>query len=109
MDATAIFPQGFHPIESFSLADDTRQAAPCLPRSTVPVRYYYVDFGLSTMFAPDDADRLVTGTHGLDQDVPELSDDVTYDPFRVDVFILGNLIRTSFVEASPVVSLLCRC
>ncbi len=100
MDATAIFPQGFHPVADMCLPNDTRKAAPCLPRSTVPVKYYYADFGISTMFAPGDTDRLVTGTHGLDRDVPELSDDVPYDPFKVDVFILGNLIRTMFVEAS---------
>ncbi|KAI0722006.1 hypothetical protein C8T65DRAFT_629974 [Cerioporus squamosus] len=98
MDATAIFPQGFHPVADMCLPDDTRKAAPCLPRSAVPVKYYYADFGISTMFAPGDTDRLVSGTHGLDRDVPELSDDVPYDPFKVDVFILGNMIRTSFVE-----------
>ena len=98
MDASAIFPQGFHPVATYSLPFNTRKTAPELPRSTVPVRYYYADFGISTMFAASDTNRLVTGTHGLDRDVPELSNDVPYDPFKVDMFILGNLIRTSFIE-----------
>ena len=98
MDASAIFPKGYHPVATYSLPNDTRKGAPELPRSTVPVRYYYADFGLSTMFAPTESNWVVTGTHGLDTDVPELSDEVPYDPFKVDVFILGNLIRTSFLE-----------
>ncbi|RPD62072.1 hypothetical protein L226DRAFT_508984 [Lentinus tigrinus ALCF2SS1-7] len=106
MDATAMFPQGFHPVADLCLPDDTSKAAPCLPRSTVPVKYYYADFGISTMFAPGDTHRLVTGTHGLDRDVPELSDDLPYNPFKVDVFILGNLIRTFLVEKYTNVNML---
>ncbi|RDX53006.1 hypothetical protein OH76DRAFT_62200 [Lentinus brumalis] len=98
MDASAIFPEGFHPVAHYCLSDNAEKGAPYLPRSTVPVKYYYADFGISTIFALGDTNSLVTGSHGLDRDVPELSDDVPYDPFKVDVFILGNLIRTSFVE-----------
>lgn len=36
----------------------------------------------------------MTGIFGLDQDVPELSREIPYDPFKVDVFIIGNMFRT---------------
>ncbi|KAI0751223.1 kinase-like domain-containing protein [Daedaleopsis nitida] len=98
MDATAIYPRGFHPVASLSLPDDIRSAAPILPRSTVDITYYFVDFGISTPFAAEDTNKLVTGTHGLDRDVPELSNDVPYDPFKVDIFVLGNLFRQHLLE-----------
>ncbi len=98
MDATAMFPRGFHPVTDICLPDDITRFAPTLPRSKVPVTYYFVDFGLSSLFAADQASRLVTGSFGLDEEVPELSDEVPYDPFKVDIFILGNLFRQQFVE-----------
>ncbi|KAI0767251.1 kinase-like domain-containing protein [Fomes fomentarius] len=98
MDATAIFPRGFHPVTDICLPDDITRFAPTLPRSKVPVTYYFVDFGISSLFAGDQASRLVTGSFGLDEEVPELSDEVPYDPFKVDIFILGNLFCQTFVE-----------
>ncbi|KAI8984969.1 kinase-like domain-containing protein [Trametes punicea] len=92
MDATALYPRGFHPMSQNCLPDAVMKPSPVLSRKDIPVKYYYVDFGISTRFMPDDPNRLVLGTLGLDRDVPELSDVVPYDPFKVDVFILGNLI-----------------
>jgi len=39
------------------------------------------------------SDRLVTGTSGQDQSAPELSSDVPYDPFKVDVYTLGKVFQ----------------
>ncbi|KAI8984970.1 hypothetical protein BD414DRAFT_578722 [Trametes punicea] len=74
-----------------SLPDDISVPTPVLSRKDIPLKYYYVDFGISTRFMPDEASKLVLGTEGLDRHVPELSNEVPYDPFKVDVFILGNL------------------
>ncbi|KAI0723537.1 hypothetical protein C8Q76DRAFT_794463 [Earliella scabrosa] len=98
MDATALYPQGFHPISPLFLPNDLSSLAPVLPRASVAVTYYYVDFGISTTFASGEPNRLVTGWAGLDRDVPELSEEVPYDPFKVDVFILGNLFRQMFLQ-----------
>ncbi|KAI0350534.1 kinase-like protein [Trametes cingulata] len=92
MDASRLYPRGFHPIADTRLPDVSARA-PVLSRSTVPVKYYFIDFGISTRFASDDEPRLVTGKLGLDREPPELSDDVPYDPFKLDVFLIGNLIR----------------
>lgn len=98
MDASAMYPQGFHPIAPSLLPNDVSRLAPVMPRASVPVTYYYVDFGISTLFTPEETNRMVTGLAGLDRDVPELSKDVPYDPFKVDIFILGNLFKQSFLD-----------
>ncbi|KAI0773747.1 kinase-like domain-containing protein [Fomes fomentarius] len=98
MDATSLFPQSFHPVNDHCLPDRFLTTAPILSRATVPVTYHFTDFGISTRFASEDQNRLVTGTDGLDREVPELSDDVSYDPFKVDIFLLGNLFRTYLFE-----------
>lgn len=66
----------------------------------MPMRYYFIDFGISTKFEESDTDRRVLGKLGLDKDVPELDDYIEYEAFPVDVFILGNVYRQVFVEVS---------
>ena len=97
MDASSLFPAGHHPIVLSRLPDLSQSAYP-LPRRTTSVRYYLTDFGLSTAFSRDDEARLVLGRWGLDKGVPELSDTVPYDPFKTDIWILGNFIRTTLLQ-----------
>lgn len=92
-----MFPQGFHPMRELALPD-VSGIAPILHRVDVPVRYYYIDFGISTRFAPNQGPTLVLGTQGLDDEVPELSDTIPYDPFKTDIFIVGNLFRQQFLQ-----------
>jgi hypothetical protein len=91
MDASNLFPQGFHPLLSHRDRSGIRDAER-LPRKVGSVKYHFVDFGMSTQVEPGTT-RLVLGHDGLDQDVPELSEEVPYDPFKVDVFIIGNLFK----------------
>lgn len=100
MDAIAMYPRGFHAIRADNLPHDLHQLAPVLSRNQVPVTYYFVDFGISSWFHADEHERLVLGTDGLDKDVPELSDEVPYDPFKVDIFVLGNMFRKNFTAVS---------
>jgi len=95
MDATAMYPRGFHPINE-SFLPDAKTMARHRPRTSVPVRYYYIDYGLSVHIPPDVHRKAAVGSDGRDQEVPELSDDVPYDPFKVDIFIAGNLFRRMF-------------
>ncbi|KDQ20061.1 hypothetical protein BOTBODRAFT_51419 [Botryobasidium botryosum FD-172 SS1] len=95
MDATDLYPDGFHPQER-DLAPDGTHDAKMRDRTAAPQpRYYIIDFDLSTWFRDGDgnSDRLVTGKLGQDSSAPELSDDVPYDPFKVDVYTLGNVFR----------------
>lgn len=52
-------------------------------------RYYFIDFGISTRFEGPGPYR-VTGCIGRDPSPPELSETVPYDPFKLDVYVLGN-------------------
>ncbi|KAI0057002.1 hypothetical protein BV25DRAFT_1831644 [Artomyces pyxidatus] len=94
MDVTNMYPRGHHPIQQ-SMLPDLTATAPYYPRLFVGARYYYVDFGISSMIQPG-SPPLVVGTFGRDQEVPELSDDVPYDPFKVDIFSIGNVFRREF-------------
>jgi hypothetical protein len=92
MDATHMYPLGFHPVEDLYL-DDAKTPAPRLWRLEAGVKYYFVDYGISSYFSPGSRRELVVGIAGRDQDVPELSKSVPYDPFKVDIFTIGNVIR----------------
>lgn len=97
-----MYPKGFHPVET-DKKPNMRGEAPHHSRFTTPrsVKYYYVDFGISSQFTSDDEEqtsRLVVGTDGLDDEVPELSDVTPYDPFKVDVFILGNYFKRTILR-----------
>jgi hypothetical protein len=113
MDATHMYPLGFHPVEDLYL-DDIKTPAPIISRSEAGVKYYYVDYGISSYFPPGSRRELVLGIAGRDQDVPELSNNVPYDPFKVDIFTIGNVLRGEFQAVSfhspadVLVSFLCR-
>lgn len=98
MDATRIFPRGFHPLKDNFLPHDISTLAPVLPRMDVGVKYYFIDFGISSYFPEGTEPQLVLDPTGRNQDVPEFSDEVPYDPFKVDIFTLGNVLRREFVD-----------
>ena len=108
-----MYPLGFHPIHATSLKDGWTYA-PMISRLEAGVKYYFVDYGISSYFPAGSKRELVFGIAGRDQDVPELSDDVPYDPFKVDIFTIGNVIRgelqaVSFLFSVDIlISFLCR-
>ncbi|KAL5536325.1 hypothetical protein ACEPAF_146 [Sanghuangporus sanghuang] len=96
LDGTSIYPHGFHPIYR-DKSRDWRGRARFINRSDSPgVKYYFTDFGLSTRFSDTDKDRLVTGCI-CQVDVPELSDTVPYDPFAVDIYLIGDVYKRHFI------------
>jgi len=95
MDPGTMYPEGFHPVQP-AYKRDYSGFADYLPRSTVGVKYYFADFGLSVHVPDEDRPKLVTGDQGRDQDPPELSDTVPYDPFKLDIFIIGNMMKQEF-------------
>jgi serine/threonine protein kinase len=115
VDATHMYPLGFHPVHDLFL-DDLTSPAPMIARLEVGVRYYFVDYGISSYFPAGSQRELVLGVAGRDQDVPELSNDAAYDPFKVDIFTVGNVLRgeiqavcfTPPPRTDIIVSLLCR-
>ncbi|KAI9067211.1 hypothetical protein FKP32DRAFT_1564216 [Trametes sanguinea] len=96
MDAKPLYPSGHHPVKMDYTPDAVYDAIP-LSRTEHPVRYYYVDFGLSVRF-PENSPTMVVGDVGRDDEVPELSSTVPYDPFKADIYALGNLFDKEFVQ-----------
>ena len=97
MNSDAMFPEGFHPIMLEHTPDGSR-VAEYMSRTVAGVKYYFVDFGISS-YHPDTAHPcLVTGSAGRDQDPPELSDKMPYDPFKLDIFIIGNMLKREFCQ-----------
>ncbi|KZV68671.1 hypothetical protein PENSPDRAFT_609701 [Peniophora sp. CONT] len=97
MDASSLYPNGHHPV-NLDFSSDFKTIVDPLRRSKHTVRYYYVDFGISTYFPSTSTSTLVTGIFGRNQNVPELSDIVPYDPFKVDIFSMGQVFEELFIK-----------
>jgi hypothetical protein len=102
MDATPLFDEPPHPLDPSMNKDYTRPVRPH-PRSERPVRYYFIDFGEAEQYDPDNEEpRIELGRagYGGDRSVPEFSTDVEYcNPFPVDVYRIGNIVR-DFTDVS---------
>ncbi|OBZ75942.1 hypothetical protein A0H81_04132 [Grifola frondosa] len=96
MDARPLYPKGHHPIRRNYSQDGVFDVTP-LSRLDHPVRYYFIDFEISIRFPPG-CSTYVVGKKGRDKDVPELSFDIPYDAFKVDIFALGNLYDKEFLH-----------
>ncbi|KAH9946933.1 kinase-like domain-containing protein [Amylocystis lapponica] len=96
MDGRPLFPQGHHPVCLDISQDGVHMLSP-LSRTDHPVRYYFIDFGISSQFQKGES-SLVVGRKGRDKEVPELSSEIPYDAFKVDIFILGNLYKKELLE-----------
>jgi len=98
MDGRRLFPRGWHPQSGEMSVDAELMVGELHPsRSLVGgVRYYYVDFGLSS--------RGTSKVLGLDGQIraPELSDEIPYDPFMVDVYDLGLVFNYYIYKRRPV-------
>ena len=96
MDATPIYPDGYHPVRIHRAPDAIHDTDP-LSRIEHPVKYLYVDFGLSVRF-PEGARSLVDGKVGRDTDIPEMSSEKPYDAFKADIYALGNLFDKEIAQ-----------
>ncbi|KAJ6505829.1 hypothetical protein C8R47DRAFT_1174556 [Mycena vitilis] len=115
LDPQNMYPTGFY-------SGDARYAhrtpnfaarAPVFTRTQRPSKYYWIDYGLAVAAA---ADALVPYVRGGDKSIPETRQHVTEaNPFKVDVYVMGNLIRKHLVERysglqslNPLVARMCQ-
>ncbi|CAE6446724.1 unnamed protein product [Rhizoctonia solani] len=102
MKADTLFKNVPHPHPSYAfLTEDLRHYVKLHPRRGRDVKYYFIDFGLSTWF-PSYAERtLVVGQEGREREVPELSNPgIQYDHFKLDICIIGRFLWRDFYTRS---------
>ena len=98
MDPKPLYPKGFHTGAPGLDAEGKGYSNPRQRRNVRSVSYYFTDFSISSWFKDESKERLVTGRDCQDKALPEIHRDEPYDPFRADIFILGNLFKRIFVE-----------
>jgi hypothetical protein len=81
-----------HPFEP-TKRDFSGEAKVCSTRTQMPISYYLVDFGLSRHYNPE-GPPLELPPWGGDDSAPA---DTPCDPFPVDAYCLGNVIRTCYL------------
>ncbi|KAH9949303.1 kinase-like domain-containing protein [Amylocystis lapponica] len=96
MDGRPLYPHDHHPMRQDHSVDAIYEVTP-LSRFDHPVRYYFIDFEIS-VHIPEGSSPYVVGRIGRDKSVPELSSDVPYDAFKVDIYALGNLYDKEFLQ-----------
>ncbi|KAF8994796.1 hypothetical protein BDQ17DRAFT_1412406 [Cyathus striatus] len=96
MDARPILPDGWHFVADYSAPDGFQPLRP-LSRMDHPVRYIFVDFGLSHRYLPGES-LLVREAGGRDGDAPELYTKGPYNLFKLDVFTIGNMFEKDLIE-----------
>ena len=100
MGADAMYPEGFHPVSLYRKPDYSGPAKYSSRTAVGGVKYYYIDFGISVYLPGDLRSRAVTGFLGRDRDPPELSRREPYNPFELDIFIIGNMLKREFMVVS---------
>ncbi|KAH7887371.1 kinase-like domain-containing protein [Phlebopus sp. FC_14] len=98
MEAHGLYPNGWHPMAPALSRDGRVFITPHKNRCDVNIQYIFVDFGLSTRFAPGEP-HLVVGAKGA-APAPELSLEIPYNPFKLDVYLLGKVFQEHICENS---------
>ncbi|KAJ3556604.1 hypothetical protein NM688_g1936 [Phlebia brevispora] len=100
MDPSHMYPQMFHPLNPDMDRTLTKKARH-FSRTDRPVKYYFIDFGISEQYpSHDGAPTASAPVHvGGDRTVPEFQTSAaTHDPFPTDVYYIGNLVREYILQ-----------
>ncbi|KAJ6510085.1 hypothetical protein C8R47DRAFT_781368 [Mycena vitilis] len=62
------------------------------------IKYYFIDFGLACSFSSFEERGLVRGVCGQHRNIPELSEDIPYDPFALDIRQIGEMLKRDYTE-----------
>ncbi|TDL19842.1 hypothetical protein BD410DRAFT_873675 [Rickenella mellea] len=96
-DASPMYPIGFHAQKR--RMDPTGIHFVKARRFAIrSLKYYIVDYDLSTRFEDSDTFRLVTGVDSQDRKVPELSPSTPYDPYWLTCLLSEISILNFFAE-----------
>lgn len=102
MDARPMYPKPWHPVTINRTIDYKFWGLKHHTRTERPVKYYFIDFGLSRHYKPEERPPMEPIILGGDKSPPEHNDpeSLACDPFPTDVYFIGNLIRTEFIQVS---------
>ncbi|KAF6757918.1 kinase-like domain-containing protein [Ephemerocybe angulata] len=100
---SSLFTIPFHPFMSFKRLDYKGSARAKYTRTQHRPRYYIIDYGLSSRYDENEMPPSeVMGAYGSDRTVPEhASPDEPHNPFPIDIYCLGNLIRREILRRQP--------
>ncbi|KAI0358582.1 hypothetical protein OH77DRAFT_1502437 [Trametes cingulata] len=98
-DPRPIYPNMFHPRVP-DRARDWNRRAKHYTRTSHPVKYYFIDFGLSRQYDPTQGPPREHPIPGGDKTVPEFKNwsGELLDPFPTDIYYLGNMIRSDILQ-----------
>lgn len=96
MDASELYPEGFHP-RDIERSRDCNRRAKHHTRTEKPPKYYLICFGKSKQYPEDESARDYP-VWGFDKSVPEFLavPPRRCDPFATDVYYLGNVLKEHF-------------
>ncbi|KAI0038461.1 hypothetical protein FA95DRAFT_1613374 [Auriscalpium vulgare] len=100
LDPSGMYPNSFHPIK-MNRTKDFHWIAKSYTRTQRPPRYYLIDFGLSRYYDPANGVPMDDAIRGGDKSAPEFRDyfnGVVHNPFPTDIYYIGNLLRTDFIQ-----------
>ncbi|KAJ7502398.1 hypothetical protein B0H11DRAFT_1712535 [Mycena galericulata] len=103
MEGSKMFPEGYHPRQLWRKRDFSEHVK-FFTRTQRPPRYYFIDFGLSRMYTSRQPPPIEPIIRGGDKSVPEFQNTdadgpISCDPFPIDIYYAGNMIRTDFMDS----------
>lgn len=102
MDAGPLYPTSWHPAK-INRNRNFKGQAKHSNRTAKPVKYYFIDFGNSRQYRPEERPPMEPIMLGGDKSPPEHNMGLrSCDPFPTDVYYLGNLIREEFLAVSSI-------
>ncbi|KAK7448843.1 hypothetical protein VKT23_013572 [Stygiomarasmius scandens] len=110
VDTSPLYPKNqlIHPYYSDRTYDWKKRIQPTKSLTRNPVKYYFIDFEFTRQYDADlnsnsGSNAIGIPAYGGDQTVPEfeVQDLDECDPFAVDVYRLGNIVRQHFTKGTP--------
>ncbi|KDQ55744.1 hypothetical protein JAAARDRAFT_133573 [Jaapia argillacea MUCL 33604] len=103
LDPTNLYPDSFHPVRQ-ERKRNYKRGAKYYTRTQRPPKYYFIDFGISRRYKPEDMppnEEIIVGGDSSAPEFQEANMDRTNDmcnPFPTDIYYLGNMIRQNFIQ-----------
>ncbi|KAF8872165.1 kinase-like domain-containing protein [Infundibulicybe gibba] len=93
MDSSRLYREPVHPANIWRTRDYTKPSQFKYTRTQKPVKYYFIDFGLSRQYVATEEHPLAEPLWGGTQGLPEYETGELVNPFHVDVYCIGNIVR----------------